>query len=130
MLQYERIDISEGIDLNKSDKSKECMLCHYWYFKDIGYKYEPLVGSRCHDLLMVVYDLKDFMILNIKGVDHRCYIFNMSTNDAINFFKVGLSPSKKNCVICFLENPLKMMENAFYFILKALFILKIFKFLS
>ena len=37
MLQYERIDISEGTDINKSDKSKECMICHYWYFIDIGY---------------------------------------------------------------------------------------------
>ena len=44
--------------------------------------------------------------------------------------KVGLSPSKKNCVICFIESPLKMMKNAFYFILKTLFVLKIFKFLS
>ena len=62
MLQYERVDISEGIDLNKSDKSKECMVCHYWYFKDIGYKYEPYVRNKCHDLLMIVYDLKNFMI--------------------------------------------------------------------
>ena len=46
------------------------------------------------------------------------------------FFKVGLSPSEKNCVICFIESPLKMMKNAFYFILKALFVLKIFKILS
>ena len=46
------------------------------------------------------------------------------------FLKVGLSPSKKNCVICLIENPLKMMKNAFYFILKALFVLRIFKFLS
>ena len=29
MLEYDRIDISEGIDLNKTNKSKECMLCHY-----------------------------------------------------------------------------------------------------
>ena len=43
MLQYERIDISEGIDFDKSDKLKERMICHYWYFKDIGYKYEPYV---------------------------------------------------------------------------------------
>ena len=43
---------------------------------------------------------------------------------------VELSPFKKNCVICFLESPLKMMKNAFYFILKALFVLKIFTFLS
>ena len=42
MLKYKRIDISEGIDLNKSDKSKEFMICHYWYFKDSGYKYEPI----------------------------------------------------------------------------------------
>ena len=44
--------------------------------------------------------------------------------------KVGLSPSKKMCIICLIESPLKMMKNAFYFILKALFILKIFEFLS
>ena len=37
MLQYEIIDVSEGIDINKSKESKECMFCHYWYFKDIGY---------------------------------------------------------------------------------------------
>ena len=29
MLEYERIDISEGIDDNKINLSKECMLCHY-----------------------------------------------------------------------------------------------------
>ena len=36
MLQYERIDISEEIDFDKSNKSVECMICHYWYFKDIN----------------------------------------------------------------------------------------------
>ena len=45
-------------------------------------------------------------------------------------FKVGLSPSKKNYFIFFVVSPLKLMGNAFYFILKALFIFKIFKFLS
>ena len=35
----------------------------------------------------------------------------------------------KKCVISFTENPLKMMKDAFYFILKVLFFLKIFKFL-
>ena len=84
MLQHERIYISEGIGSDKSDKSKECMICHYWYFKDIVYKYEPHVCNKCHDLLMVVYDLKNFMILKIKGVDSRCYAFNMSRSEAIN----------------------------------------------
>ena len=43
--------------------------------------------------------------------------------------KVGLSNLKKNCVICFIETLLRMTKNAFYFILKALFVLEIFKFL-
>ena len=68
MLQYERIDISEGIHFDKSDKSKECMISHCWCFKDIGYKYEPHLCNKCHDLLMAVYDLKSFMMLNIYSL--------------------------------------------------------------
>ena len=45
-------------------------------------------------------------------------------------FKVGLSPFNKKFVICLIESLSKMMKNAFYFISKALFVLKIFKFLS
>ena len=72
MLQYKRIDISEGIDPNKSDKLKECMICCYWYFKDFK-----------HLKSMMVYDLNDFMVLNIKRIDFRSYVFNMTKNDAI-----------------------------------------------
>ena len=34
MLEYDRIDISEEIDINKTSVSKECDICHYWYFLD------------------------------------------------------------------------------------------------
>ena len=44
--------------------------------------------------------------------------------------KVGRSPPKFCFFICFNDSPSKMMKNALYFILKALFVLKIFKFLS
>ena len=83
MIQYERIDISDGIDINKSNKSNEYIVCYYWYLKDIGYEYEQYVCNGCHDLSMMVYDLDDSIILNIKGVDYRCFVFNMSKNDEI-----------------------------------------------
>ena len=83
MLQYERIDASKGIYRNKSDESKECKICHYWYFKDIGYKYEPHVCNGCRDLSMMVYILNYFMILDKKGIDYRCYVFNISNDDVI-----------------------------------------------
>ena len=58
MIQDERIDISEEIGFNKTSKSLECMICHYWYFKDIGFKYQPYVCNRCHGFSMTVQNLK------------------------------------------------------------------------
>ena len=50
MLEYDRIDISEGIDIDKTNASKECKICHYWYFKHIGFKYEQCLCNVCHGL--------------------------------------------------------------------------------
>ena len=36
MLYYDRIDVSEGIDVNKTGASKDCIICHCWYFLDEG----------------------------------------------------------------------------------------------
>ena len=63
MLQCKKIDVSEGIDNNKTRAAKECMLCHYWYFKDVGFKFEPHVCNKCHDVLMTAYELKNIAIL-------------------------------------------------------------------
>ena len=59
MLEYDRIDISEGIDVNKTNASKECDLCHYLYFKDIGFKYEPYLCNGCHDLMQKAKNFND-----------------------------------------------------------------------
>ena len=40
MLRYEKTDVSEGIDVNKTSASKECELCRYWFLKDIGFKFQ------------------------------------------------------------------------------------------
>ena len=41
MLQYKKNYGSEGIDTNKTSASKQCMICHYWYFEDVGFKFKP-----------------------------------------------------------------------------------------
>ena len=51
MLEYDRIDISERIDVNKTSLSKECDIFRYWYFKDVGFKYENYLCNGCHDLM-------------------------------------------------------------------------------
>ena len=63
---YEKIDVSEGIDINKTSALKECELCHYWFFKDIGCKLEEHVCNKCHDLLTMAYSLELVSTIFIK----------------------------------------------------------------
>ena len=84
MLQYKKIDSSEGIGINKTSASKECMPCHYWYFKDAEFKFEPHVCNKCHDALMTSYELKNIAILNVNGVDFRCILWGISRDEAVN----------------------------------------------
>ena len=83
MLRYQKIDISEGIDINKTSASKECELCHYWFFKDIGFKFQEHVCNKCHDLLTIAHSLKDIAILNAKGNTYRCILMGISKNKGL-----------------------------------------------
>ena len=73
MLGYNRIDISEGIDTNKTSASKECNICHYWYFLDKNFNYEPYLYNGCHDSMQKVISFKHVAIASIKGNDHRIH---------------------------------------------------------
>ena len=84
MLRYEKIDVSEGIDTNETSASKECMLCHYQYFKDIGFSFERHACHKWHNVLMTTYELKSIATLNVKGVDFRCILWGNSRDKAVN----------------------------------------------
>ena len=84
MLEHDRIDISEGIDVNKTNASKECDIFHYWYFKNIGFKYEPYLCNSCHDLMQKAMNFNDVVIVSIKGNYHRIHFWYMSKDDAIS----------------------------------------------
>ena len=85
MLEYDRIDISEGIDINKSsDKSKKCHICHYWYLLDKNFSYEPHLCNGCHDLMRKTMSFNDVAIVSIKGSDYRIHFWYMSKDDAIS----------------------------------------------
>ena len=83
MLRYQKIDVSEGIDVNKTIASKECELCHYWFFKDIGFNFEEHVCNKCHDLLTMAHSLKDIAILSTKDATFRCILMGISKNEAL-----------------------------------------------
>ena len=84
MLEYDRTDISEGTDINKTNTSKECKICHYWYFKDIGLHYETYLCNSCHSLMKKVISFNDSAIVYVKGTAYRIYFWFISKDDAIN----------------------------------------------
>ena len=82
MLEYDRIDISKGIDINKRSASKECHICHYWYIKDIGYRYEPYFCNGCHNLMQKAMSHNYVAIVFVKGSAYRIQFLYMSKDDA------------------------------------------------
>ena len=78
MLEYDRIDILEGIDVNKINKSKECMLCNYWYFLDKNFSYEPYLCDGYYDIMQKSNDFKNIAIVHVKKSAYRIHFQYMS----------------------------------------------------
>ena len=84
MLCYNRIDVSERVDINKTSASKEC-----------NHMYQPYVYNGCHDVLMMSMKLRDIAILNINGADYYCIITAISNIEAINLLQTIVLREKK-----------------------------------
>ena len=95
MLEYNRIDISEGIDVNKTNLSKECDICYYWYFKNIGFKYEKYLCNGCHYLMQKAMSFNNIAIVYGKGNAYRVNFWYMSKNDAINIMNCSNLAGKR-----------------------------------
>ena len=68
MLGYDRIDISERIDIKETNASKECDICHYWYFLDKNFNYETYFCNGCHDLIKKAMNLMMLLLSLLKGM--------------------------------------------------------------
>ena len=82
MLEYDRIDISEGIDIDMPDKSKECKLCHYWYFLNKNFSYEPYLCDGCYNIMQKSIKFKNIAIVHVRESAYRIYFLYMSKREA------------------------------------------------
>ena len=95
MLKYKRTDISEEIDVNKTNLSKECNTCHYWHFKDIGFKYEPYLCNGCHNLMQKAMSFDNITIVYVKENAYRINFWYMTKDDAINIMNGSILLDKR-----------------------------------
>ena len=79
MLKYNKIYITEGIDLNKTNKSKKCMFRHYWYYLNKNFSYGPFTCDGCYDIVQRSTDFKNIAIIYVKKL-HAEFILKMLVN--------------------------------------------------
>ena len=77
MIEYERIHISERIDVDETNKSKECMLCHYWYFSNKNFSYGPYICDGCYNITQKSLKILKILLLFILNKMHTEFIFNI-----------------------------------------------------
>ena len=77
---------------------KESNICHYWYFKDTGFKYEPCLCNGCHDLMQKALSSNDAAIFYAKGRAYRIHFWHMSKNDAISIMNNSILIDKKGAL--------------------------------
>ena len=109
MLEYERIDISEGIDVDMSDKWKECMLCHYWYFLDKNFSYGPYLCDGCYNIMQKCNKFGNIAIVHVKKIVYRIYFLYVSKREAKNLMTNSNLIDKKGVLwkkifFCYIKN--------------------------
>ena len=82
MLEYERIDIWEGIDNNKTNKSKEFMLCHHCFFLDKNFSYGPYLCDGWYNIIKISIDFKNIAIVHVRERAYRIYFLDISKREA------------------------------------------------
>ena len=82
MLKYDRLDISGGIDVNKTNESRKCKFFHYWYFLNKNFCYGPFTCDGCYDIFQRSTDFKNIAIVHIKKTAYRIYFQQMSKHKA------------------------------------------------
>ena len=87
MLKYDRIYIFEGIDVNKTDKSKKCMLCHYWYFLNKNFSYGPYLCDDCYNIMQKSNNLKNIAVVHVKKSAYRIFFLGMTKHEAKTLMK-------------------------------------------
>ena len=96
MLVYDRIDISEGIDVNKKiSTSKKCYLCGYRYFINKNFNYQKYIRNGCHDMFTKAISMHYLCIGYNNGNAYTISFVFMSKSDSLNLIKNAVIIDKK-----------------------------------
>ena len=82
MLKYDKIDITEGIDVDKTNKLRECMFCHYWYYLNKNFSYGPFTCGGYYNIVERSTNFKNIAIVHVKKTAYRVYFKDINKHKA------------------------------------------------
>ena len=97
MLYYDSLNLSEVIEPTKSNRSKECIICHYHIFNH-GFKFQDSVCNGCHNLVNSSLNFSDIPIITVKNVDYCCIIHNINKSEAINLLENSVLENRQTFI--------------------------------
>ena len=96
MLEYDRIDISESIDIKKcKETSKECSLCKFYNFLDKNFSHGPYLCDGCYDMSRKAISIKNLAIINHNGNHYRVNFAFISKKHAYSLIKNAVIMDEK-----------------------------------
>ena len=96
MLEYDRIHISEVIDIKKcKETSRECNLCKFYYFLDKNFNYGPYLCNDCYDMSLKAVSINNLAFINYNRNHNRVNFAFISKKDAYNLIKNATTIDKK-----------------------------------
>ena len=98
MVEYDRSDVSKGIDIDKANASNECDICQDWYFQNIGFKFEPYLCNGCHDLMQKAKSFNVVAIVYVKGSAYGIRFWYMGKDDKIDIVNNSNLIDKKSAL--------------------------------
>ena len=88
MLEYDRIDISEGIDVKEcKETSRKCSFSKFYYSLNKNFNYQTYLCDGCHDISIKATSMQNLAIIYHEGYAYRINFVFMSKNDAFNLIK-------------------------------------------
>ena len=74
----------EGLNVNRTNESRKCATCNYYYFLKVNFIFMSRINNGCYDLMQKDTSFSDVSFFSVKEIDHRTHFLYMNKDEIIN----------------------------------------------
>ena len=86
-MAYNRTEVSQGIDTNKTRSPHKCIVCHYWYFLMISFRFQLKICYGFHDMTQKYISFGDVTVVIIERNSFRIHFWFITRSETVDRIK-------------------------------------------